>query len=273
MSDAPTVLKKILARKQQEIAERSAQLYISQLQAKIAKLDQSYQPRGFVRGLSNKLAQQQSAVIAEVKKASPSKGIIFADFDPVAIAMSYQRAGAACVSVLTDADFFQGHEDYLLAARAAIELPVIRKDFLIDDYQIYESRALGADCVLLIVAAFLQQPERLYQLYQLAQDLGMDVLVEVHDQAELEIALKLDLALLGINNRNLHTFETSLDNTLSLLPMIDENIIVVTESGIHQPSDVSLMRDHKVNSFLVGEAFMRQTDPGAALQELFYANV
>ncbi len=268
---APTVLKKILKRKQEEIAERSAKTSIADLKVNIASQTESLKPRGFVSALLSKVEAGQPGVIAEVKKASPSKGVIREDFDPVAIAKAYEQGGAACMSVLTDADFFQGHEDYLVAARSVVGLPVIRKDFIIDDYQVYEARAIGADCILLIVAAFLDNKAQLKHLHDLATDLGMDVLVEVHDKAELDIALELDLRLVGINNRNLHTFETSLANTTNLLEFISDDILVVTESGIHTKDDVKLMRDHQVNAFLVGEAFMRQEDPGQGIKDLFFS--
>ena len=208
------------------------------------------------------------AVIAEVKKASPSKGLIRPDFDPVAIARSYQAGGATCLSVLTDIDFFQGGDEYLIAARAACELPVIRKDFIIDEYQVYEARVMGADCILLIVAALEQQ--QLKSLYQLAIDLGMDVLVEVHDEREMQRALELDLPMVGVNNRNLRTFDTSLDTSLSMLDMLPDECFMVTESGIHNKDHVTLMREHQINAFLVGEAFMRADDPGAELKALFF---
>jgi indole-3-glycerol phosphate synthase len=209
------------------------------------------------------------AVIAEIKKASPSRGLIRDDFDPVAIAGSYAEAGATCLSVLTDEHFFQGNDAYLAAARDVVTLPVLRKDFTVDAYQLYEARALGADCVLLIVAAL--DAHQLQEFHQLARGLGLDVLVEVHDAFELEAALTLDPALIGINNRNLHTFETKLDTTYALLERIPENIVVVTESGIRDPVQVSEMRARGVNAFLVGEAFMREPDPGAALRALFGA--
>ena len=203
-----------------------------------------------------------------MKKASPSKGVIREEFHPSDIAKSYAQGGAACLSVLTDADFFQGHEDYLIAARDVCTLPVIRKDFITHGYQVSEARAIGADCILLIVAAL--DDAQLRDLHQQANQLGMDVLVEVHDADELERALALELKLVGINNRNLHTFDTSLNTTLDLLPRIPESVTVITESGIHTRDDVELMRDHNVNGFLVGEAFMRESDPGLALKRLFF---
>ncbi len=223
--------------------------------------------RDFVASMRARHVLGRAAVIAEIKKASPSKGVIRADFDPAAIAASYATAGAACLSVLTDRDYFQGSPEYLAAARSACHLPVLRKDFLIDPYQVYEARAMGADCILLIAAAL--DDSALREMESLAMELGMAVLVEVHDEAELERALKLQTPLLGINNRNLKTFEVSLTTTLRLLPTIPSDRIVVTESGIVTRDDVLLMRSQEVHSFLVGEAFMRQSDPGAALQELF----
>jgi indole-3-glycerol phosphate synthase len=206
-------------------------------------------------------------VIAEAKKASPSKGVIREDFNPAQIAASYQAGGAACMSVLTDADFFQGHEDYLRQARAACNLPVIRKDFIVDPYQVYEARAIGADCILLIVACL--EDQQMQDLAQLAEGLGMDVLVESHDAEELVRALKLSTPLVGINNRNLHTFDLTLQTTFDLLALMPEDRIVITESGIHTPADVVLMQNQNVNAFLVGESFMRASDPGAKLAELF----
>ncbi|MCQ9617608.1 indole-3-glycerol phosphate synthase TrpC [Paenalcaligenes niemegkensis] len=225
--------------------------------------------RGFARALNDKNAQGKSAVIAEIKKASPSKGIIRDDFNPGDIAASYAAHGAACLSVLTDVQYFQGAYDHLRQARAACALPVLRKDFMIDPYQIIHARAIGADCILLIVAALDLQQLREYEA--LALELGMDVLVEVHGRDELETALQLKTNLLGINNRDLRSFEVSLDNTLSLLGDIPDDKLVVTESGILTRSDVDTMREHKVNAFLVGEAFMRQPDPGVALEEIFFS--
>lgn len=261
----PDILQKILNRKAEEIAERSARISMHELSARVAEMPK---PRGFVAAIEHKLARGESAIIAEIKKVSPSKGLLRADFRPAEIARSYAQAGAACLSVLTDADFFQGSEDYLKQARAACELPVLRKDFIIDPYQIYEARAMGADCILLIVAAL--DDAALRELSQLAASLNMDVLVEVHDAVELQRALALPLRLIGINNRNLRSFEVSLQTTIDLLERIPEDRIVVTESGIHAAADVALMRLHKVNTFLVGEAFMRAPDPGVALKHLFF---
>ena len=224
--------------------------------------------RGFIRAIEDKISHGKAGVIAEIKKASPSKGIIRENFNPAEIATSYAAHGAACLSVLTDVQFFQGAYDYLRQARAACSLPVLRKDFIIDAYQIAHSRALGADCILLIVAAL--SPSQLREFESLALELGMDVLVEVHDRAELDIALDLKTPLLGINNRNLRTFETSLQNTIDLLPFVPAEKRVVTESGIVTRQDVELMREHNVQSFLVGETFMRAAEPGLALQELFF---
>ncbi len=258
------ILTKILARKVEEITQRQSQTSINELQQRI---QQASTVRGFVNALQNKISSNQSAVIAEIKKASPSKGVIRPDFNPPEIARSYQQGGAACLSVLTDVDFFQGSDVYLQQARAACSLPVIRKDFIIDTYQIHEARALEADCILLIVAA-LDQPQ-LLDLYQCAQELSLDVLVEVHDEAEMERALRIDLPMVGINNRNLRTFETSLQTTINMLSMVPDNCFVVTESGIHSQADVALMRSHQVNAFLVGEAFMRAPDPGSELAAIF----
>lgn len=263
--DTPTILKKILARKREEIAERSALRPTAQLLEVIKSVDQC---RGFVASIQRRLAAGESAVIAEIKKASPSKGVIRDDFDPVSIAKSYQLGGAACLSVLTDVDFFQGADQYLIQARDACDLPVIRKDFIIDSYQIYEARAMGADCILLIVAAL--DNKELQELNDCARSLGMDVLIEVHDRDELMRALPLGNTLVGINNRDLHHFETSLNNTYQLLNDIPADRIVVTESGIHTSDDVDAMRAHRVNAFLVGEAFMRADEPGERLRELFF---
>ena len=262
--ETPTILKKILDRKREEIAERSATVSLEQLKQQAALASA---PRGFAAAMTAKIAAGESAVIAEIKKASPSKGVIRENFDPAAIAASYADGGAVCLSVLTDVDFFQGADKYLQQARDACHLPVIRKDFIIDQYQIYEARAMGADCILLIVSALAEK--QLADLHDLAISLGMDVLIEVHDAAELSIALKLDNPMVGINNRNLHSFEVSLDNTYQLLEKIPDNRIVITESGIHSREDVAAMRQQKVNAFLVGEAFMRSEEPGDRLSEMF----
>lgn len=269
MSDTPTILKKILQRKYEEVEERSGSITLADLekQIKVQARDEDMKPRGFTNVMAHSIAGGISAVIAEIKKASPSKGLLRDPFIPADIAKSYQRGGASCLSVLTDADFFQGHENYLKEARAACSLPVIRKDFIVDPYQVFEARSIGADCILLIVSAL--EDAQMQELNRLAHKLGMDVLVEVHGGDELERALRLDNRLLGINNRNLHTFEVSLDNTFELLREIPDNRIVVTESGIHTRADVKAMRDHEVFSFLVGETFMRADDPGEKLKELF----
>ncbi len=260
-----TVLDRILARKAEEVAERKQQVSLAQVMA-----DAKAQPlaRGFIQALKQRIAIGDPAIIAEVKKASPSKGVIREDFRPAEIAQSYQQGGAACLSVLTDRDFFQGHEDYLLAARAACSLPVLRKDFTIDPYQIWEARALGADCILLIVAAL--SDDLMAELFATANEVGVDTLVEVHTEQELQRALKLDAEMIGINNRDLHSFDTSLDTTFELLKHMPTNRLVVTESGIHTSADVQRMREGGVETFLVGEAFMRAEDPGAELQRLFF---
>jgi len=262
-----TILSTILARKQVEVAERRARAPLDELKARIA--DFAPPLRGFADAIEARIAGGQAAVIAEVKKASPSKGVIRADFDPAAIAHSYEAGGAACLSVLTDVDFFQGADEYLVAARDACGLPALRKDFIVDAYQVYEARALGADCVLLIAAAL--DDARLSEFAFIAGELGMDVLVEVHDLDELERSLPVPARLLGINNRNLKTFDVSLQATLDLKPMVPADRVLVTESGILARADVALMRDNGIHAFLVGEAFMRQPDPGVALQQLFAA--
>jgi indole-3-glycerol phosphate synthase len=264
MPDTPDILKKIVARKREEIAERSARVPQTELEARLANLDP---PRGFVDALQARVDAGRAAVIAEIKKASPSKGVLREDFRPAEIARSYARGGAACLSVLTDVDFFQGGDAYLQQARAACDLPVIRKDFIVDPYQVAEARAIGADCILLIAACL--DDATLQGLNDQARGLGMDVLIEVHDAAELTRALSTDNRLIGINNRNLRSFEVSLQTTLDLLPMIPADRLVVTESGILGPEDVSLMRRNGVHTFLVGEAFMRADDPGRRLAELF----
>ncbi|USE35606.1 indole-3-glycerol phosphate synthase TrpC [Endozoicomonas sp. SCSIO W0465] len=260
----PTILNKIIARKHEEVAVRSHSRPLDQVKTLAG---QNTPTRGFAHSLRLRVEQQQAAIIAEIKKASPSQGIIRAHFKPAEIAKRYEASGACCLSVLTDHDFFQGSEHYLQAARDACSLPVLRKDFMVDPYQIYEARMIGADCILLIVSALSDQ--QLSEFNELAQSLGMDVLVEVHGADELARALPLPGAILGINNRNLHTFEVSLDNTFQLLNSIPDDRLVVTESGIHTRDDVQAMVRHNVKSFLVGEAFMRQKDPGAALSTLF----
>ena len=260
------ILKRILARKAEEVAERRTRVPMADLVARNAGAPLA---RGFAEAVAARVSRGEAAVIAEVKKASPSKGVIRADFDPAAIARSYQAGGAACLSVLTDLDFFQGSDEYLLAASAACALPVLRKDFIVDAYQVHEARALGADCVLLIAAAL--DDGQLGEFAYLADELGMDVLVEVHDLDELERVLAVPARLLGVNYRNLRTFEVSLDTTLALKDAVPTDRILVTESGILAPGDVALMREAGVHAFLVGEAFMRQPDPGVALRQLFAA--
>ncbi|WP_086930937.1 indole-3-glycerol phosphate synthase TrpC [Agarilytica rhodophyticola] len=266
VTDKPDILKKIIARKYQEVEERSHFRKLSELQS----LARDCAPaRGFVNAMEQRIKAGEPAIIAEIKKASPSKGVIREDFDPAAIAKSYESGGAACLSVLTDEDFFQGSDEYLQLARGVCQLPVIRKDFIVDPYQVFEAKVINADCILLIVAALEKQ--QLTDLHDLAVELGLDVLVEVHDRQELELALELDSKLVGINNRDLRSFDVSLNTTLSLLDMIPNERIVVTESGIHSTSDVATMRDHDVHAFLVGESFMRAAEPGEKLRELFFA--
>lgn len=262
--NTPTILKKIIDRKWQEVKERSAKVSINEL-ANQAKY--SDKPRGFKAALETKMAAGQAAVIAEIKKASPSKGVLREHFVPADIAQSYEQGGAACLSVLTDVDFFQGSDVFLQQARQACSLPVLRKDFMVDPYQIVEARAIEADCILLIVSAL--SDGQMQELNHCALELGMDVLVEVHDEAEFERAMDLPPNILGINNRNLHTFDLSLDTTFDLLPKVPKDTLLVTESGILGPDDVKAMRDKNVHSFLVGETFMRADDPGAHLKTLF----
>lgn len=261
MSD---ILHKILDSKQAEVKTAMAERPLIVLRA---EANEAPPPRDFVGAIRAKIAAGQPAVIAEVKKASPSKGVIREDFRPAEIAASYEKGGAACLSVLTDVQYFQGSPEYLKQARAACNLPVLRKDFMIEAYQVYEARAMGADCILLIVAA-LDLP-RMRELEAIAHDLGMAVLVEVHNGEELDLALQLETPLIGINNRNLHSFEVTLDTTLGLLQRIPQDRIVVTESGIFTSDDVALMQQQHVNTFLVGEAFMRASDPGAELARVF----
>jgi indole-3-glycerol phosphate synthase len=261
MSD---ILRRILARKAEEVSERAARMPLTELEARCADLPD---PRGFVAALEAKIEAGRAAVIAEIKKASPSRGVIRADFDPAAIAASYERGGAACLSVLTDIDFFQGSDEHLRQARAACTLPVLRKDFVIEPYQLYEARVLGADCILLIAAAL--DDAQLLGLTLLAAELSLDVLVEVHDGLELERALALPTPLIGINNRDLRSFEVSLDTTLGLRERVPSDRILVTESGILASADVARMRGAGVDAFLVGEAFMRAEEPGTELARLF----
>ena len=261
MSD---ILDRIIAVKRCEVAAAQAAVSLATLERDNATMPPV---RDFVGAMRACIGRGEAAVIAEIKKASPSRGVLRADFDPASIAQSYASHGAACLSVLTDAEFFQGSADYLRAARAACDLPVLRKDFMIDPYQVAEARAMGADCVLLIVAAL--DDARLRELELAAIATGLAVLVEVHDAAELDRALSLESPLLGINNRNLRTFDTSLDTTLGLLERIPPGKLVITESGIFTREDVWRMRDHGVHGFLVGEAFMRAVDPGAELERVF----
>ena len=266
MSD---ILERIIATKRVEVAHGLNTMPINALrdQVEVQRQDPLFKPRGFVAAIESKIANGNSGIIAEIKKASPSKGILRAEFDPGWIAKSYAQHGAACLSVLTDVQYFQGSSDYLKAARAACPLPVLRKDFMIDPYQVLEARAMGADAILLIAAAL--DLDHMRELEQCAHDLGMDVLVEVHNAEELRAALQLKTPLLGINNRNLKTFEVTLDTTIDLLNSISDDKIIVTESGILERADVLRMREHQVNAFLVGDVFMRAPDPGAALAALF----
>ena len=266
MSD---ILDKIVATKKVEIAQISKKISLEN-QREIALANNQntlLQPRGFINSINQKIASGKAGVITEIKKASPSKGILRENFNPAEIARSYEQHGSACLSVLTDMEYFQGCNAYLQEARAACKIPVLRKDFTIDPYQVYEARAIGADAILLIVACL--ELNQMKELEACAHELGLDVLVEVHNASELEQALELKTPLLGINNRNLKTFEVTLQTTLSLLSMVPSNKILVTESGILNRSDVQLMRENQINAFLVGEAFMRAADPGTALSELF----
>lgn len=258
------ILKQIISTKTSEINARSLVLPMHEL---IERNRDLLPCRGFADTIDRQLSKDLPAVICEIKKASPSKGIIRKDFDPASIARSYENANATCLSVLTDETYFHGHDRFIEAVRATCSLPVLRKEFIIDPYQVHESRALGADAILLIVAAL--DPAALKQLAEIAHEVGLDVLVEVHDAAELEQALVLPCRLIGINNRNLHTFETSLETTIRLLDAVPEDRIVITESGIHSKYDVALMRANQVNAFLVGESLMRAEDPGSKLRELF----
>lgn len=258
------ILEQILATKREEIDLRRTLVPEQQL---LDKMADGHTPLGFVSALQRCASEQKPGVIAEIKKASPSKGVIRADFNPAAIATSYATANATCLSILTDEQYFQGHDDYLREVRQVVTLPLLRKDFTIDAYQVYEARAMGADCILLIVSAL--KPADLRDLYALAQSVGLDVLIEVHDAEELAIALTLGPDLIGINNRNLKTFNTNLETTIDLLSNIPSDVVVVTESGISTVADVSRMQANNVHCFLVGEAFMRATDPGQALSDLF----
>ena len=264
MTDTPDILKKILDKKTEEVAHRKRQRSIADLEEIAQGVEK---PRGFYEALRRKVDAKKPAIIAEIKKASPSKGVIREDFQPIAIGVDYAINGATCLSVLTDKAFFQGAEAYLQMVRERCPLPVIRKDFMIDPYQIYETRALGADCILLIVAAL--SDKQMQELSGTATQLGMDVLVESHDADELHRALQLDTKLIGINNRNLRNFETTLQTTLTLKPDIPDDRIVITESGINTHEDVRLMLDNGVYAFLVGESFMRAESPGQKMRELF----
>jgi len=264
MTDTPDILKKILATKAEEVARRKLGMTIANLEEIAAGVEG---PRGFYNALQSKALAKKPAIIAEIKKASPSKGVIREDFNPIAIGQDYAMNGAACLSVLTDKEYFQGSEVYLQMVRERCPLPVLRKDFMIDPYQIYEARALGADCILLIVAAL--GDNQMQELSDVATKLGMDVLVEVHDAEELQRALTLDTKLIGINNRNLRTFETSLQTTLDLKANVPADRLIITESGIHTHEDVQLMLDNDIYTFLVGEAFMRAESPGQKMRELF----
>lgn len=261
------ILKAILATKAAEVSAWAQKTPLATLRERCADAPQT---RGFVTAIESQIALGNPAVIGEIKKASPSRGIIRENFNPVAIARGYAEGGATCLSVLTDESWFQGHDDYLAAARQACALPVIRKDFMIDPYQVYQARLIGADAILLIVAAL--GDTALLELSELSESLEMDVLVEVHNHSELKRALRLPTRLIGINNRNLKTFETSLQTTIDLLKHIPPDRTIVTESGIHQPQDVALMRTHNVHAFLVGEAFMRAPEPGERLRNLFSLN-
>ncbi len=264
MENTPDILKKIIARKKIEIEECRNNTSLDDM---IAKSKYGLPTRGFYEALNNKSKRKESAVIAEIKKASPSRGVLRKDFNPIDIAKSYESGGATCLSILTDKDFFKGDNQYLIDAREAVNIPVLRKDFIIDPYQVYEARAINADCILLIASCL--NDIQLKNLSNLAIELSMDVLVEVHDLDELKRALKLNLPMVGINNRNLRTFEVSLQTTIDLLKEINDNSLVITESGILTKQDVELMRVNEIYGYLVGEAFMRQDNPGKALQEIF----
>jgi len=262
-----TILDRILEVKRGEIAAARARVPLPEIEARARA---ATAPRDFVGALKRRIDSGAPGVIAEIKRASPSKGLLRADFDPAAIAKSYESGGAACMSVLTDIEFFQGAAEHLSAARSACTLPALRKDFLIDPYQVYESRALGADCILLIAGCL--SSEEMQRLETIAQRLGMAVLVEVHDDAELKAALALQTPLIGVNNRNLRTFETRVETTLDLLPLIPPGRIVVTESGIASRGEIRRLQGAGVRAFLVGETFMRARDPGRALKDLFFTN-
>ncbi len=264
MKNTPDILKKIIARKEQEIIERKNIISFDKM---MKNAYDNRETRDFYQALKNKADLKQNAIIAEIKKASPSKGVLRENFNPVEIAKSYEAHGAACLSVLTDKDFFQGDDQYLIDVRKSVSLPVLRKEFIIDPYQILEARVMGADCILLIAACLSDGEMEI--LAQHAMQLNMDILVEVHNAEELKRALQLPLIMIGINNRNLRTFDVSLQTTVDLLHEIKDDILVITESGILGSEDVAFMHEHDIYSFLVGEAFMRQDDPGVALQEIF----
>ncbi len=267
MMNTPDILKKIIARKKVEIAECKNNISEKQM------LDTAYKNRNtrdFYQMLKDKVDAKQNAIIAEIKKASPSKGVLCENFNPIEIAKNYEEAGAACLSVLTDKDFFQGDNKYLVDVRKAVSLPILRKEFIIDPYQIYESRTLGADCILLIAACLSDEQMEDFTMRAIA--INMDVLVEIHNMEELERTLQLRLPMIGINNRNLHTFDVSLETTIELIKKIKKDTLIITESGILTSDDVAFMHDHNIYSFLVGEAFMRQNSPGKALQDIFKKN-
>jgi indole-3-glycerol phosphate synthase len=264
MTNRPDVLKKIIARKHQEIAQCIKTMPLARV---IEQSKNASKTRGFYQALKTKVDAKQNAVIAEIKKASPSKGVLRKDFDPKEIAKSYELGGATCLSILTDKDFFQGDNQYLVSARAAVLLPVLRKEFIIDAYQVYEARAMDSDCILLIAACLTDA--QMNELSSLATSLSMDVLIEVHNLKELKRTLKLNLPMIGINNRNLRTFEVSLQTTIDLLKEIKEGTLVITESGILNAENVALMKSNNIYGYLVGEAFMRQPNPGQALREIF----
>ncbi len=266
MNEVPSILKEILTRKHQEVAHRCGRLPMRELEQQLTGLQAT---RSFADALHNRVMSGRNAVIAEIKKASPSAGLIREDFDPVVIAKQYQQARATCLSVLTDGHYFQGSDEYLQQARAACDIPVLRKDFIVDHYQVTEARVIGADAILLIVAAL--DDARLAEFAQHANDLDLDVLVEVHNEAELERALKLDQSLIGINNRDLHQFNTDLSTSERLVKLMPEDRLAISESGIHSHADIQRMNDCGINCFLVGEALMRQPDPGVALTELLAA--
>ncbi|BBB24585.1 indole-3-glycerol phosphate synthase [Isorropodon fossajaponicum endosymbiont JTNG4] len=264
MTNTPDILKKIIARKQQEIAQCIKTMPLAEV---VEQSKNASKTRGFYQALKTKVDAKQNAVIAEIKKASPSKGVLRKGFNPVEIAKSYELGGATCLSILTDKDFFQGDNQYLIDARATVSLPVLRKEFIIDAYQVYEARVMGSDCILLITACLTDT--QMNEFSSLAISLSMDVLIEVHNLKELKRTLKLNLPMIGINNRNLRTFEVSLQTTIDLLKEIKGDTLVITESGILNAENVALMKLNNIHSYLVGEAFMRQPNPGQALREIF----